>query len=117
MHRTFVVPEVTRGAETGNTVRETYVKQNMVEISLDLTGKVIRVMTSRHPIPLFQTLNTSSENDPCYCESPAKYSSTYVSISVPGIFEIAARHHSSSQGSRVKSSLLCLGLRSRWRWI
>jgi hypothetical protein len=37
------------------------------EISLDLAGEVMQVMTSRH--------STSSENDSCYCDSPAKYSS------------------------------------------
>jgi hypothetical protein len=42
MHRTEVISEVTRGAETENTVRETYVKQ-AVEISRDLTGKVMQV--------------------------------------------------------------------------
>jgi hypothetical protein len=46
MHRTEVISEATRGAETENTARETYVKQDMVEISLDLTGKVMQVMTA-----------------------------------------------------------------------
>jgi hypothetical protein len=43
MHRTEVISEVTRGAETENTVRETYVKQ-AVEISRDLTDKVMQVV-------------------------------------------------------------------------
>jgi hypothetical protein len=106
MHRTEIVSEVTQGAETENTVRETYVEKDMVTRSHWQNHAGHNESPSQ-----FQTLNTSSENDPCYCESPAKYSSTYLSTSVPGIFEIAARHHSSWPGSRVTT----VGLGHRYK--
>ena len=48
MHRTEVISEVTREVEAENTVRKTYVKQDMVEISLNLTGKAMRVAIPPH---------------------------------------------------------------------